>query len=188
MTEAPVIAAFDVATRTGVCFGRVGCKRPTLATWDMRSAGPGRPARLDWFFTQLHHFFLDQGRDQPVDQIWYEAPLNIGVMNKIGANDETVSLLRGAIGVLEVAAVRAGIEHIHPFSVQAARQHLTGQRTFSKTGGKSDAKKRVMQTARMLGIEVADDNQADAFAGWSYACGLANPRLAHLVTPLFARG
>jgi hypothetical protein len=28
-------------------------------------------------------------------------------------------------------------------------------------------------------------NEGDAYAGWSYCCGLANPRIAHLVTPLF---
>ena len=36
------------------------------------------------------------------------------------------------------------------------------------------------------GVEVTNDNEGDAYAGWSYACGLANPRLAIAVTPLFA--
>src|SRR5262245_31989036 len=108
-------------------------------------------------------------------------------MNKIGASDDVVAMLRGLIGVLEVCCVRAGIRKIESFTVQQARHHLTGERRHGRTkSGKSLGKQEVMRVARMLGVEVTNDNEGDAFAGWSYACGLANPRLAIAVTPLFA--
>jgi hypothetical protein len=156
----------------------------------MRIAGPSRPARLYSFFAKCEDFFIECAEHGAcIDQVWYEAPLGIAVMNKIGASEGTVSLLRGMIGVLEVCAVRAGLQpdEIRSFRVQDAREHLTGQRRHGRTkSGKSEGKAEVMRVARMLGVECSNDNESDAFAGWSYACGLANPRLAIAVTPLFA--
>ncbi len=187
MEAKPVIASFDIATSTGICWGRIGQKVPDLITWNMREAGPWRPARLLLFWQKLEDFFIEQAEIARIDQVWYEAPMAIAVANKIGANEETIALLRGMIGVLELCAMRAGITDIKSFSVQDARHHLTGQRRHGRTkSGKSEGKAEVMRVAHMLGVEVANDNEGDAFAGWSYACGLANPRLAHLVTPLFA--
>jgi hypothetical protein len=189
MSDAPVIAAFDLATSTGVCWGRVGDRRPTLATWNTRQGGPTRPARLSWFFDLCVDFFDDTQTGYQIDQVWYEAPMALNVMIKIGASDETVAMLRGLVAVLELAAFRSGIkpEQIRSFDVQDARHHLTGKRRHGRTkSGRSLGKQEVMDIARMLGVEVTNDNEGDAFAGWSYACGLANPRIAHLVTPLFA--
>jgi hypothetical protein len=185
MTDPPLIAAFDLATSTGICWGRVGDRRPTLATWNTREGGKTRPARFLWFFNHCHDFF----DEQQVDQLWYEAPLAVNVMNKIGTADETITMLRGLIAILELTAIRFGMkpDQIHAFEVQDAREHLTGKRRHGRSAdGKSLAKQAVMDVCRMLRVDVADDNQADAYCGWSYACGLANPRIAHLVTPLFA--
>lgn len=186
--DKPVIAAFDIATSTGVCWGRVGTKHPDLATWNMREAGPLRPPRLLWFFNLCAEFF----DENQIDQLWYEAPMGIAVMNKIGASEETVALLRGFVAVLELCALRFGRldpNQIHSFTVQDAREHLTGKRTHGRSkSGRSYGKDEVLKVAKMLGIQCKNDNEGDAFAGWSYACGLANPRIAHLVTPLFARG
>jgi hypothetical protein len=182
---APVIAAFDLATSTGVCWGPVGCKYPRLATWNTREGGKTRPARFLWFFNQCHNFF----DEQQVDQLWYEAPLAVNVMNKIGTADETITMLRGLIAILELTAVRFGMkpDQIHAFDVQDAREHLTGKRRHGRTkSGRSLGKDEVMRVARMLGMNCANDNEGDAFAGFSYACALANPRIAHLVTPLWA--
>jgi hypothetical protein len=179
-----VIASFDVATSTGICWGEVGAKRPDTATWNMREAGPWRPARLLMFYQRLEDFFADER----IDLVRYEAPLPIAVANKIGASDDTIALLRGMIGVLELCAARAGIRDIDTFAVQDAREHLTGKRRHGRTtSGRSEGKAEVMRVAKMLGVDVQNDNEGDAFAGWSYACGLASPRTAHLVTPLFAR-
>jgi len=185
MSEAPVIAAFDIATKTGVCWGRVGCDKPQLATWDMHLAGEMRRARFSLFFEYCREFF----QDEQIDQLWYESPMMLGAMHQVGASEETISLLRGLIAVLELMAYRSGIAHVEAFTVQAARKHLTGTGTFKNTRSNPKAgKAAVMRVCEMLRIPATNDNEADAFAGWSYACGLANPRIAHLVTPLFAGG
>jgi hypothetical protein len=177
MSHAPVIAAFDLATSTGVCWGPVGGK-PNLFTIDCREGGPGRPSRLVYLFDQLEDFF----RHHHIDVVRYEEPMAVAVANKIGVTTDTITLLHGVVAILELCAVRARVFDINKFSVQDARHHLTGAR---RHGGKG--KQAVLQVCKTLGVEVSNDNEGDAFAGWSYACGLANPRIAHLVTPLFAR-
>jgi hypothetical protein len=174
------VAVFDVATSCGVCLGRVG-EKPRVTTWDMREVGPSRARRLLYFSDLCDEFFSRH----KIDVLRYEAPMPIAVASKIGASEETMLLLRGMVGVLECCGARAGIFDINSFAVQAARQHLLGRRTFPKSRGKSTAKAEVMKMAKVLGVECQDDNSADAWCGWSYTCALLNPRLAHLVTPLF---
>jgi hypothetical protein len=148
----------------------------------MRVAGTNRPRRLLYFSNLLDEFF----RQNEVDIVRYESPMPLAVMNKIGATEETLLLLRGAIGVLETAAARAEIADIGSFNVQDARKHFVGQRTFPKgKNGRSMAKNMVLQMCDTLGIKVYNDNESDSVAGWSYSCALANPRIAHLITPLF---
>lgn len=180
MNEAPVIAAFDLATVTGICWGRVGGK-PNLMTWDLTAYS--RPWRFAHFMTYTEHFII---KIKP-SRIWYEEPMRLAAMSRVGTSDPAVSILRGMIGILEACATRSRIE-IKSFTVQAARKHLTGSRTHGRSkSGQNLGKNEVLRVAKMLGVECANDNEGDAFAGWSYACGLANPRIAHLVTPLFAQ-
>ena len=177
-----MIAAFDVATSVGLCVGEPGAKQPFVTTWNMRAAGTARPRRLLYFSNLLDKLFKEHG----IDEVWYEKPMAINIMNKIGASEETVLLLRGAIGVLEVAAERAGISKIDSFSVQDARHHFVGQRTFKKgKNGKSAAKDMVLIKCDEIGIKVVNDNESDAVCGWHYICALKNPKLAVLTTPLF---
>lgn len=177
-----MIAVFDVATSVGVCVGKPGDKKPFVATWDMRAAGASRPRRLLYFSNACDELF---GRVH-IDAVRYEAPLALRTMMKIGTAEGVMLLLRGAIGVLEACAARAEIDDVDSFDVKDARQHFIGQRTVPKTNdGKSGAKPAVMKMCRMMGIEVKNDNEGDAVAGWSYCCALKNPRLAVLTTPLF---
>jgi len=182
VTNKTVIAAFDVATSVGVCYGIPGSK-PTLVTWDLRTAGTFRPRRLLYFAKLLDQLFTNH----KIDVVRFEAPLPLSAMNKIGTSEDVMLMLRGAIGVLEMSAAKAEVPDIGSFNVQDARKHLTGRRTFPKDAkGKSTAKTEVMRVARMLGVDPQDDNAADAFAGWELCCALTNPRIAHLRTPLFS--
>jgi hypothetical protein len=165
-----------------VCIGKPGDAQPFVATWNLREAGTSRPRRLRYLFDLCDKLF----RTSQIDIVRFEAPMRLAAMGKMGTSEEVMLLLRGAIGVLECAASRAEIEDIGSFDVQDARQHFLGQRRFPKgKNGKSAAKDMVLRQCEILGIEVHDDNSADAVAGWSYCCALANPRIAHHVTPLF---
>jgi hypothetical protein len=123
-----------------------------------------------------------------VDAVYYEAPMNIRAMMRLGTTDAGIALLRGAVGVLEACAVHHGIQTVEPIDVQDARQALTGQRTFKRVKGKSTAKNAIMDTARMLKVDVSNEHECDAWAIWWTAGARHNPRLAHLSQPLFARG
>lgn len=180
MTDKPLIAAFDIASVTGVCLGRVGDPKPITGVIDLRSAGTARPRRMLYFANQLAKLFA---KYKP-DIVRYEAPLNIGVMMRVGSGDDVVAFLRGAIGVLEAEAARC-CDDVGTFDMHAARQSLTGFRTFPKSKGKSTAKEHVMAAVRLMGIEVIDHNSADATCGWLYCCALTNPRIAAQLTPLF---
>lgn len=153
-----------------------------MTTWNLREAGTARPRRLLYLSNLLDELF----RSTIIDAAFYERPMPLAAMNKMGTSEDVMLLLRGAIGVLEAAAARANIEEIGSFGVQDARQHFLGQRTFPRgKSGRSAAKDFVLIACEQMGIKVANDNEADSVAGWSYICALKNPRIAHEVTPLF---
>lgn len=174
-----IIAAFDIASTTGVCDGPVNGK-PRLWSWHLRDAGDSRPDRLLMF----HRFLCKYFDDQWVDAVVYEAPLNIAVMSRIGAQEATVAFLRGAIGVLEMTC-RKFDKPVTAAMVHQARASVLGWRV-NKTG--ANTKARVLaEVRRVLTCPVENDNEADAYVIWAYACALQNPRLAAAYTPLFAQ-
>jgi hypothetical protein len=175
------IAAFDIATAVGACDGLVGA-RPRVWTWWLDDAGKSRPIKLCYFRRLLDEYFSSVH----VDAVYYEAPMNLRAMMSMGTSDDTIALLRGAVGVIESCAAHHGVQVIESVPVQDARQALTGKRTFAKVKGKNAAKEAIMATARMMGVDVATDHEADAYAVYWYACAKHNPRIAHLVTELFS--
>ena len=91
----PFIAAFDIATATGVCHGRPGCA-PAVWTWHLDDGGKSRAYRLCYFRRLCDEYF----HSTEIDAVYYEEPVRMGAMMHIGASDATITLLRGAIGVL----------------------------------------------------------------------------------------
>ncbi len=164
MSSGPFIAAFDIATATGVCDGNPG-SRPRCFTWFMSDAGDLRPFKLCYFRNLLDEYF----KYHNISAVYYEAPLNIRTLMTIGASDDTVALLRGAVGVLESCAVHAGIEVVEAVPVQTARKTLTGHGTFKRIKGKSAAKDAIMAAAGLRGVHVTTDHEADAYAVWYHA-------------------
>lgn len=195
-----VIAAFDLATATGVCDGAVGGK-PRVFSWYLDDAGKGRPARLAMLMGFLERYFASQ----PCDGVAYEAPMPLGMLNShphkgkknrgfftstaaaegdsgFMISEANVAFARGAIGVLEAICAKYG-KPVQPVAVQDARESVLGWRTNrDKT---IETKKRVIRDVRSFGIEVDGDNEADGYVVWAYACALQNPRLAAAYTPLF---
>jgi Holliday junction resolvasome RuvABC endonuclease subunit len=171
----PFIVCFDLATTTGCCDGIVGTI-PRYWNWDLRDAGEGRPARL----LHLWNFLGAYLTEYRVDRVFYEAPMPIAVMTQIGATDDVVQFLRGAIGVVELAAAAHDVP-IASWRVQEARQAVIGRGRFQR----GTAKKEVMKYVRLIGHEPDDDNTADAIVGWLYESAILNPGTAHASTPLF---
>lgn len=199
-----IIAAFDIATATGVCDGPVG-GRPRHWSWYLRDAGEGRPERLYLFSRFLAKYF----EQQPCDAVVYEAPMPVGVIGqnrkdkdgeaRIMVSEANVALARGLIGVLEMNCAKFE-KPVVSVPVQEARSSVLGWRTNRKNAPpvvKRDGtlrdpttKERVMEGVALLGMKHADgaplnDNEADAAVLWMFACNKQNPRLAIAVTPLF---
>ena len=185
-----LVAAFDVATMTGCADGHTG-GRPRSWSWDLSRAGNARPAR----FAMLRDYadrYLTENRP---DCVFYERGLPMGALFaqveklgvqasfRMGASDETIGFLRGAIGVLEASAAKAKIPHIEGLDVQAARRYLTGVGKFPKGEGKET----VFQWCQRLGWDPANMDESDALAIWAMGCGQMSPAMAAYTTPLFSR-
>jgi hypothetical protein len=176
-----IIAAFDVATSTGVCVGELGGK-PSFLTWNLRAGGASRPMRLLYFMRSLRDFF----DVWPEASVVYEAPQTMATMNRIGTADSTIAFLRGAIGVLEATCAERG-RPVEAIPVQDARGSILGWRTNPRPKGKkkSDTKARVFREVQYHGVYPKTEDEADAAVLWLYACARLNPRIALQMTPLF---
>jgi hypothetical protein len=187
MSRPTIIAAFDLASATGVCIGPAGGKPTNIGTILLSMGGSTRPLKLAYLGDRLKDLFSKI----KVDAVRYEAPLNIRAMLRTGATEEVISMLRGTIAILECEAARAGIVDISHFEVNAARQALTGYRTFPRRsiGRKgrtvSTGKDRVMEMVTMMGVKVGNNHESDAYCGWAYCSSLIRSGL--VMTPLFQR-
>lgn len=184
-----LVAAFDLATFTGASDGRSGSK-PRSWSWDLGKAGKGRPARLAMLRDYADRYLTES---KP-DAVFYENPLPVAALFaqvqkmgfqaafRMGATEETIGFLRGAIGVIESSAAKARVPHVEGLDVQAARRSLTGLGKFPKGEGKDI----VFDWCRRLGWNPANTDESDALAIWSLGCGKLSPLNAHATTPLFA--
>lgn len=173
-----IIAAFDLATATGVCDGQVG-GRARLFSWYLSDAGTTHGARFHALAEFLNRYFAQE----PCDAVVYEKPLDVAALANMHRNDAMVMFARGCIGVLEERcyALKKPCEAI---SVQDARQLVLGWRRNSKKSGLK-TKDRVMRDVRLHGVKPENDNEADAYVLWACASARSNPRLAAALTPLF---
>lgn len=171
------IAAFDIATSTGGADGYPS-RKPRCFSWDLRTAGPQRPAKLALLRYYCDRYFAEN----KVDAMFYEKGLGIAAAMEIGMSDDTMALLRGAIGVVESCAAHAKVPLIEAVGVQDARRALLGPGRIPRGEGK----RLVRERCRMLGWDPANDDQSDALAIWSLGCGKMSPLSAHATTPLFA--
>lgn len=173
------MTSFDIATLTGACHGEVGGARPRLWTWALSDAGDARPDRL----AHLDRFLTAYFAEFKPEVVAYEKPLSIGVIagrmkhGIYNINEDTLLMLRGAIGVLEARAAAAGVPKIIQVDIKDARGHLCGQRTFPKG---QDAKAATMRACAALGWRPASNDESDAAAIWSLVCAQENPAMANL--------
>src|SRR5882672_11302011 len=121
MVLSPLVCGLDIATSTGVAYGKPS-GNPNVLTWDLRKGGKSRPYRLAELADRCFEFF---GKVQP-DMLFYEQGLTLAAAYEIGTSEETFAMLRGAIGAVEVAAAKCKIPIIRPVKVMDARKHLLG--------------------------------------------------------------
>ena len=170
------ILALDLATRAGWCRGRVG-ETPIAGSirFGQRDASDNAVFGhcLSWLSREL------EPQPRP-DLLILEAMLPPGA--KLGYTNTNVrDRLAGLHGVVRAVAFLRGIYQIAEYSVGDVRAHFIGDRSLKR----HEAKARTVQTCRLLGWQVADDNAGDACALWSFAASIIDPDQALKLSPLF---
>ncbi len=158
----------DIATRTGWCEGVPGGK-PFYGSFVVSKDGDASDkylGMLRWVGQRCKAF-------RP-NALFYEAPL--------ARNAKTAELLMGLAANACSAARGTGVwrvEKVHPSTVKAFFLPKGAPRTGSAT------KYAVIDRCRELGFDPKNDDEADAIAGWHYACARVAPHVAADSTPLF---
>lgn len=162
--SAPVLAAFDLASRrTGVCVGD-GRGLPHADTWEFVQARDDLGLMLDQFHDRLEAL-LDDG----VAAVIYEAPVLVSQRDNLLKLRKLYSLGPH----LEWVCRTRGIP-CHELTIYDVKYELTG----SKQAEKAD----MVRAARKVGLglppgELAED-AADAFGAWLYLLRHSNRALS----------
>ena len=164
----------DLARQTGWCEGRPG-ERPISGTHKLAPEGSESPAIMGGMIQFLGQRLM---AFKPKTLV-YEAPFDPRHMKKININ--TIRILWGLPGVVEGVAYRCGVYDVREANVNDIRRFLIG-----RTPKRDEAKQAVIDHLRALGHDPKDDNEADAIAGWYYACSIIDRRTGARSTQLFA--
>ena len=172
------ILALDIATTCGWARGRVG-SMPVSGS--VRFAAPG--ASENAVFGQALRWMSETLQPEPrPDLLIFE-----GLLPPAAMQGETTRQVRdrlaGLHGVVRAVAFLRGVYEIASVSVGDVRMHFIGARSLKREA----AKRETIRRCKALGWPVEDDNQADALAVWSFACGLIDPTHAIKLSPLFNR-
>lgn len=174
----PLVLGLDVATTLGWARGHVDAVAPACGTIRF---GTVRTSAPEIFGLAIRWAEAYIGGAKP-DILVIEALLPPDAMH--GETSKAVrDRLCGLHGIMLGIAHNSGVGEIVMASVGDVRNHFIGTRSLKR----AQAKKAVMAKCQALGWSVADDNQGDAAATWSYACALIDPKLALRGSPLFQR-
>jgi hypothetical protein len=169
------ILALDLASVSGWAIGEPGGKP---AHGSIRFAAKG--ASHEAIFANAFHWMSGMMLDNAPKLVVWEAPLP-GFKSGKTTNDVT-TVLFGLPAVIGAAAYIHNLYDCRKADTAAVRHHFIGCNPK-----RAIAKPMVVRQCFAMGWEVADDNEADALATWSYMCALIEPRLALAPTPLFGR-
>ena len=170
------ILAIDLATTTGIARGIVGGTPAADTVAFAKHAGASNEAvfarALSWCSTYL--------QADPPDLIFVEAMLPPDAM-KNETSRAVRDRLAGLQGIIRAVAYLRGVHKIEAATVGNIRGHFLGARGLRR----DEAKRATVERCRALGWKCANDNEGDALALWSYACGQVDPTTALQVSPLF---
>ena len=176
------ILAIDLATKTGWCRGRIG-ELPEFGSinfgWGETKARAASSSD-DVFASAME--WMTELLDPLPDILILESMLPPEAM-KNKTSRQVRDRLAGLHGIIRGVARRKGVGEITEAAVGDVRAHFTGMRGMKR----DEAKRSVIDRCQGLGWDVANDNEADACALWSYACALIDPVTALSVVPLFNR-
>jgi Holliday junction resolvasome RuvABC endonuclease subunit len=161
------ILALDLATKTGWCFAEAG-KPVSVGTLQLPRTGNNIGVFLSTFSAWLRPALLER---QP-DLVVFESPILRGA-----TQIATLRKLYGLAGVTEMIADEYGAR-VFECSITQAKKALSGN-------GRAE-KPDMIEAAKGRGVEVTDDNQADAFGVFLFAVAQASPSNLSAYDPVFA--
>ena len=167
------IIFLDLARQTGFCEGVPG-EKPTSGTVRLAPSGSEPKA----VYAGMMEFLVPRLRAFKYGMVSFEAPFDPRHMK---TNFNTARLLLGLPAIVEGVAHLTGHFNVREVRVDDVRKHLLGKRPAA-----GEAKKAVIARLRALGFDPADDNEADAIAGWLFVCAQVAPDRAPMTDPLFA--
>lgn len=157
MQQRGTILALDVASKTGVAFGRPG-EVPRLQTVDFRVKDdlPGTYGRaVEWMATRLC--------DEPPDLVVIER--TVPPSGAFGAtNHDTTMTTIGMFGIF-AGIVRCKSIRLELAPINTWKKHFLGTAKLKR----AEAKRAAVERCRLLGWDAGDDNQADAAGIWDWA-------------------
>lgn len=163
---APLVLFLDISkTLTGVAFGRVG-EVPTFMSF------PGKDIDDVAAMMKLGTWLIDWTKINRPDWIFYEAPID-----RVLSDAHTTIVLAKMTAVVEFVAGMKGISY-RKANVQTVRVAFLGQ------GRPEDPKHHAKLMCEALGWAPKNLDEADAGAGWYYACVQVGKGAATYVTPM----
>lgn len=163
---APLVLFLDISkTRTGIAFGRIG-EVPTFLSID--------GSELDDIaaMMKLGRWLIEWINVSQPDFIFYEAPID-----RVVSSAHTTIVLAKMTGMVEFIAGMKSIPH-RKANVQTVRVAFLGQ------GRPEDPKHHAKLMCEALGWEPKNLDEADAGAGFYFACVQVGKGAATYVTPM----
>lgn len=158
------IVFIDLATRAGICDGEPG-KQPRL--YSHRWAEEGAPSGA--VFAGCWKWTAERCQAFRPRSIVFEAALDPRWLGPKTTRDTAMRLI-GLPAVMESAAYLCGVYDVREARADDVRYFLLGKKVK-----KAEAKNLVIKELRARGYDVTDPDEADALAGWLYACSLIAP-------------
>ncbi|WP_336801679.1 hypothetical protein [Kaistia sp. MMO-174] len=172
MTHSGSLLFLDIATRSGWAEGVPG-ERPSFGSIKLAPAG----ASGDEVLAGMVRFLGERIMAFPPRWIVYEAPLV--------RNQRTAELLMGLCGVVRGVSYRLGVRSIKQIHVSTVRSRFL-PKGYPKGG--PELKAAVIDEVVRRGFDPANDDEADALAGWIVAVGMIAPKVSPQYDPLLAGG
>lgn len=181
MSAGKPVFFMDLARNAGWCEGPVGGS-PIYGSVRLAPDGSDSPA-VNW---GLFKFIATRFQAFRPSVFVYEAPRDPRHMGKKTSRG-AIRMLIGLPAVAEAAAYGCGVLDIREAEAATIRSFLLPP--APKGQGRRDAgqlKREVFEHIRSLGFDPKNTDEADAIAGWLYACSVLDARVGARTTPLFS--
>jgi len=170
------VLALDLATNSGWALGALGDHVPAFGSIRFGARDCSHEAR----FAHALQWISDFLKRHEADVLVFEEPLHFGLRrNASNAGNDEISY--GLAAIVQAVAHLRGVYDVRQARVVDIRRFFLGDNPKRKI-----AKRETIGRCRALGLNVEDDNQADAIALWHFQCAQLRPALGLRTSPLFA--